>query len=72
MQGPILSNVDTSEADREEQAEKSRKRAARKAAAVRRMVRAKDRVSSHIHALMGIHLRPRNLRAAGSSSDDAR
>ena len=38
--------MDTSRADKEEQAEKSRKRAARKAAAVRRMVRAKDRVSS--------------------------
>ena len=44
--GPILSRVDTSAADRQEVAEKKKLRAARKAKAVRRMVRGKDRVST--------------------------
>ena len=47
LQGPILSRVDTSKEDREEALEKKKLRNERKAKQVKRMIRAKDRVSAN-------------------------
>lgn len=52
-QGPILSRVDTSKEDREEALEKKRLRNERKAKQVKRMLRAKDRVSTNRLASSG-------------------